>query len=236
MRTDLAPPVRLADYRVPDHLVDTVHLHVSLDRTATRVTARLAIRPNPLGVLGAPLVLNGEDLTLATLALDGATPSTDEWRVSADGLKLARPPARPFVLEIVTTLDPTKNLSLMGLYRSGSAYCTQCEAEGFRRITYFPDRPDVLSTYTVRIEADRDDAPVLLSNGNLVEAGALETAAAISRCGTTRIPSPATSSRWSAAPWARSTTPLSPAPAAAWRSASMSSPARKSAPATRWTR
>ncbi len=173
MRTDLAPPVRLADYRVPDYLVDTVHLDVRLDRTATRVSARLAIRPNPLGSPGAPLTLDGEDLTLATLALDGAAPPAEDWRITTDGLKLLRPPAKPFVLDVVTTLDPTANLSLMGLYRSGSAYCTQCEAEGFRRITFFPDRPDVLSTYTVRVEADRDDAPVLLSNGNLVEAGAL---------------------------------------------------------------
>ena len=173
MRTDLAPPVRLADYRVPDYLIDTVLLDVSLHRTATRVTARLAIRPNPQGVAGAPLALDGEDLTLAQVTLDGRPLAAADTLLTAKGLTLPKPPNAPFLLEVVTTLDPTANLSLMGLYRSGSAYCTQCEAEGFRRITYFPDRPDVLSTYTVRVEADRADAAVLLSNGNLLEAGAL---------------------------------------------------------------
>ena len=84
---------------------------------------------------------------------------------------LSRPPPRPFKLKIETRLDPAANTKLMGLYRTGSAYCTQCEAEGFRRITYFLDRPDVLSTYRVRLEADRDEAPVLLSNGNLEATG-----------------------------------------------------------------
>ncbi|VTZ22495.1 Aminopeptidase N [Methylocella tundrae] len=94
--------------------------------------------------------------------------------LSPDQLTLAAPPQRPFALEIETEIDPSANTRLMGLYRSGSAYCTQCEPEGFRRITYFLDRPDVLSVYTVRIEADRSEAPLLLSNGNLIEAGDLE--------------------------------------------------------------
>ncbi len=138
MRPDLAQPVRLADYRVPDYLVDTVHLDVVLHRTATSVTARLAIRPNPAGEKGAPLVLDGEDLTLLRIDLDDTPLPSSEIVVTDEGLTIAKPPATAFVLQMATTLDPSANLSLMGLYRSGSAYCTQCEAEGFRRITYFP--------------------------------------------------------------------------------------------------
>ncbi|WP_158806876.1 aminopeptidase N [Beijerinckia sp. L45] len=173
MRTDLAQPVRLADYRVPDYLIDTVDLDVSLARTATRVVSRLAIRPNPLGRPGVPLVLDGEDLVAKRLVLDGKKLAASAHRVTPDGFTLLKPPETPFVLEIETEIDPTANLRLMGLYRSGSAYCTQCEAEGFRRITYFLDRPDVLSVYTVRIEADRADAAILLSNGNPRKAGTI---------------------------------------------------------------
>ncbi|WP_407811562.1 hypothetical protein, partial [Staphylococcus aureus] len=87
------------------------------------------------------------------------------------GLEIAEPPQRPFTLTIVTEVDSTANTKLMGLYRSGGVYCTQCEADGFRRITYFLDRPDVLSVYTTRIEADAAEAPVLLGNGDPVEGG-----------------------------------------------------------------
>ena len=86
-----------------------------------------------------------------------------------DGLTIAQPPHRPFTLEIETLVDPQANTQLSGLYRSSGNYCTQCEAEGFRRITYFPDRPDVMAVYTTRIEADKAEAPVLLANGNLRE-------------------------------------------------------------------
>jgi len=174
MRTEQAQPVRLADYRVPDYLIDTVELDVRLDRHATQVRSRLAVRPNPLGRPGAALALNGDELVLKALRLDGEAPMPEAYTASAEQLTLFAPPSRPFVLEIETELDPAANLKLMGLYRSGSAYCTQCEAEGFRRITYFLDRPDVLSVYTVRLEAERGDAPILLSNGNPVAAGAVE--------------------------------------------------------------
>ena len=90
-----------------------------------------------------------------------------------DNLTIAQPPNGPFTLEIETLVDPTANTQLSGLYRTSGNYCTQCEAEGFRRITYFPDRPDVMAIYTTRIEADKAEAPVLLSNGNLVESGEL---------------------------------------------------------------
>ncbi|CAO4186360.1 aminopeptidase N [Methylorubrum extorquens] len=171
MRTETPPTVRLEDYRPSDHLIDRVELDVRLDPHDTRVTATLALRPNPAGRAGAPLVLDGDDLTLLALELDGQAPAPDAVRADASGLTLHRPPQRPFTLRIETRLDPTANTRLMGLYRSNGVYCTQCEADGFRRITYFLDRPDVLSVYTTRIEAEREAAPVLLGNGNPVEAG-----------------------------------------------------------------
>ncbi|MCC6780269.1 MAG: aminopeptidase N, partial [Hyphomicrobiales bacterium] len=103
--------------------------------------------------------------------LDGTPLPAEQFVATPDRLTIAQPPQRKLTLEIETTLDPSANTQLMGLYRSGPAYCTQCEAEGFRRITYFPDRPDVMAVYTTRIEAERAEAPVLLANGNLVESG-----------------------------------------------------------------
>jgi aminopeptidase N len=173
MRTSTGQPIRLADYRPPDYLIDHVELDVSLDRHATRVVATLAVRPNPAGRAGAALALDGDELTLVSLELDGRAPDPAALAISADKLVLADPPQRPFKLRIETQLDPAGNTKLMGLYRTGSAYCTQCEAEGFRRITYFLDRPDVLSTYVTRLEAAKDEAPVLLANGNLEARGDL---------------------------------------------------------------
>ena len=172
MRTDQSAPVRLADYRPPDYLIDTVELDIVLARNATRVHARLALRPNPVGVPQAPLRLDGDGLVVHHVALDGQPLDLASSAIRPDGLTITAPPQRPFVLETETLLDPAGNSQLVGLYRSGSAYCTQCEAEGFRRITYFLDRPDVLSIYTTRIEAERGDAPVLLGNGNLQSHGA----------------------------------------------------------------
>ena len=171
MRTETPPIVRLEDYRPSDHLIDRVDLDVRLDPRDTRVSATLSLRPNPVGRAGAPLVLDGDDLVLLALDLDGQAPPPDAYRADASGLTLHAPPQRPFTLRIETRLDPTANTKLMGLYRSGGVYCTQCEADGFRRITYFLDRPDVLSVYTTRIEAEREAAPILLGNGNPVEAG-----------------------------------------------------------------
>jgi aminopeptidase N len=172
MRTDIAQPIRLEDYRQPDWLVDTVHLDVSLHPSGTRVKAKLALRPNPQ-VPAAPLVLDGDELSLTSLKIDGAEAAPDSFIATPERLTIAQPPARPFTLEIETTVDPSANTQLSGLYRSSGTYCTQCEAEGFRRITYFPDRPDVMAVYTTRIEADKTEAPVLLANGNLVERGDL---------------------------------------------------------------
>ena len=173
MRTEQAVPVRLADYRPPDWLVETVDLDVALDPTRTRVRAKLKLAPNPDAAAPAPVVLDGDELVLRAVAIDGAPLAADAYVATADGLTILQPPNRPFVLDIETELDPTANTKLMGLYRSGKAYTTQCEAEGFRRITYFPDRPDVMAVFTTRIEADKAEAPVLLANGNLVDSGDL---------------------------------------------------------------
>jgi len=174
MRTEQGLPVRLADYRPPDWLVDTVDLDVALHPTRTRVRARLALRPNPQAAAPAPVFLDGDEIAPIAIRIDGEDVSPDSFVATADGLTITQPPPRPFELEIETILDPSANTKLMGLYRSGGSYCTQCEAEGFRRITYFPDRPDVMAVYTTRIEADRTEAPVLLANGNLIAAGGIE--------------------------------------------------------------
>src|SRR6516164_8805816 len=171
MRTEEARPVHLEDYRPPDWLVETVELDVSLDPTATQVRAALTLRPNGNGAAPAPLMLDGESLKLRALKLDGAALPPEQFVATPERLTIAQPPQRRFRLEIETVVDPSANPQLLGLYRSGAIYCTQCEAEGFRRITYFPDRPDVMAVYTTRIEAEKADAPVLLANGNLVASG-----------------------------------------------------------------
>ncbi|MFY8153804.1 MAG: aminopeptidase N, partial [Hyphomicrobiales bacterium] len=172
-RTDTPQPVRLAEYRPPDYRIDTVDLQVALDPSQTRVIATLAMRPNPEGLAGAELVLDGDGLTFVSAALDGTPLTRADFSVSPEAFTLHRPPQRPFALTIETRVDPTANTQLMGLYRSASCYCTQCEAEGFRRITYFLDRPDVLAVYTLRIEADKAEAPILLGNGNRIDSGDL---------------------------------------------------------------
>src|SRR5208282_2215468 len=170
MRTDTAQPIRLKDYRPPDWLVETVSLDVYLHPTHTKVRATLALKPNPAAT-AAPLVLDGDGLTLSALKLDGTVLPAESYAATPNSLTIPQVPNRPFTLEIETLVDPTANTQLSGLYRSSGTYCTQCEAEGFRRITYFPDRPDVMAVYTTRIEADKAVAPVLLANGNLVTAG-----------------------------------------------------------------
>jgi len=171
MRTDTARPVRLEDYRPPDWLIETVGLDVVLDPTATRVRATLRLAPNPLAAAPAPVVLDGDALTLTGLKLDGAALAPEHFAATPDRLTIAQPPNRPFSLEVETVIDPSANTQLMGLYRSRGTYCTQCEPEGFRRITYFPDRPDVMAVFTTRIEASKAETPVLLANGNLVQSG-----------------------------------------------------------------
>jgi aminopeptidase N len=167
-------PVRLADYRAPAFLIDTVHLDISLDRTQTRIVSTLVLRRNPASKEAGPLKLDGDSLVFVEAWLDGVPLQPDEFTASARSFILHHIPQAGFTLAIETRLDPSANTQLMGLYRSNSAYCTQCEAEGFRRIAYFLDRPDVLSVYTTRIEASFQEAPALLANGNRIEEGVLD--------------------------------------------------------------
>ncbi|HWK65476.1 MAG TPA: aminopeptidase N [Rhizobiaceae bacterium] len=175
MRTDTGQIFRLEDYRPSDYLIPTTSLDFRLSPDRTRVIAELAIERRQ-GVTGdAPLVLDGDGLVLKRLEIDGRPAAANAYEATPDSLIIAKPPtAGRFRLTIETEIAPAANLALMGLYRSNNVYCTQCEAEGFRRITYFLDRPDILSVYTVRIEADAKEAPLLLSNGNPGETGNLE--------------------------------------------------------------
>ena len=170
MRTEDPRAIRLADYTPPDFRIETVKLDFALDPAATRVTARLEItRRNS----GAPLVLLGEELKLISIALDGRALAQSEYQIDAKSLTIAAVPDK-FILETVCQIAPAANTALEGLYQSKGIFCTQCEAEGFRHITWFLDRPDNLSVFTVRIEADKTRYPVLLSNGNRLEGGDLD--------------------------------------------------------------
>ena len=169
MRTDTPQPIRLTDYRPPAFLIDEVHLAFDLAANSTRVKARLTIRRN--GDHTDPLVLNGERLKPVSVTLDGRLLEGAERTIDAEFLTVPGVPDS-FILETEVEIDPEANKSLDGLYMSGGRFCTQCEAEGFRKITWWPDRPDVLSRFTVRIEADKTFHR-LLSNGNLMESGAL---------------------------------------------------------------
>jgi aminopeptidase N len=172
------PLVRLADYRPAPCLLERIDLTVQLQATHTEVVARLAFVPNPAAPSPEhpspdPLVLQGVDLELLELRLDGQPLAAAAYERDAEQLRIANPPQGPFVLESRVRIHPETNSTLEGLYVSGGLFTTQCEAEGFRRITFHPDRPDLLSRFRVRIEADRASCPVLLSNGNCIETGAL---------------------------------------------------------------
>ena len=166
------PVTRLADYQPPAWLVPDTTLDVDLRDGHTLVTARLTLRRNPERAdKPEDLVLDGEHLELRSLTLDGRELNPgDDYRL--DGPRLVIPGAPDhFTLTSVVRIEPENNTALEGLYRSNGMYCTQCEAEGFRRITFFPDRPDVLSRFTTTIHADKSAYPLLLSNGNPVDAG-----------------------------------------------------------------
>jgi aminopeptidase N len=167
MRTDQPVTVRRTDYAPPAHTVDQVDLRVELDPDRTRITATLMVRRTPHAPADAPLWLDGEALELVSAHIDDLPVPPSRLQVSPQGLRIDRPPPR-FTLRTEVVLAPAANTELMGLYQSNGNYFTQCEAQGFRRITYFPDRPDVMARYRVEIVADRARCPVLLSNGNLV--------------------------------------------------------------------
>jgi aminopeptidase N len=169
------PEIKRADYRPPAFLIDDVDLHFALDPAATIVRSRLSVRRNPAyGEAAAPLQLDGEALELVSVRLNGEALGANRYRLAADGsLTIPEMPDRA-VLEIETRINPAENTELSGLYVSGDSFFTQCEAQGFRRITYFPDRPDVMARFSVTLVADQARAPVLLSNGNPGETGTLE--------------------------------------------------------------
>ncbi len=171
MRTDQVTVIQRTDYCPPSHLIDTVHLHFTLDPSATRVQATLTVRPNPaaLGTSGArhDLVLQGEELQLESVRVDGVELALSQWRTTEHDLTVHNLD-QPVTLQFVTICQPENNSTLSGLYTSNGNFYTQCEAQGFRRITYFADRPDVMSLYKVTIEAQQEHYPVLLSNGNLI--------------------------------------------------------------------
>ncbi|MCX5512096.1 aminopeptidase N [Kaistia algarum] len=170
MKSESAP-FRLEDYRPPAFTIDRVDLDFRLSPSATRVTARLSIRPNTADAASGRLELVGDEILLKGLKLDGLPLPASRFTALPSSLSVRDVPNTPFELEIETEIDPSANTKLMGLYRTNGNYCTQCEAEGFRRITYFLDRPDVLAVYTTRIEAEKADAPILLGNGNPGESG-----------------------------------------------------------------
>ncbi len=172
MRTETPPTIYLKDYKPVPYRIDTAHLDFQLEPEKTRVTSRLTMGPNPdSGETDAPLVLDGRKLQLLSVAIDGKELGTSGYTVSESALTIAKVPQASFTLEIVNLCNPLANTELSGLYMSNGMYCTQCEAEGFRRITYFYDRPDVMARFRVRVEAPKREMPILLSNGNPGETG-----------------------------------------------------------------
>jgi len=169
MRTDTPQTIYLKDYKPYPYILKSVDLDFDIHEGETRVTSVTKFIKKPGDK--ADLVLNGEALNLISIKINGET--LDKYHITDTHLTIACPTSEEFTLEIVSSITPETNTRLEGLYKSGGNYCTQCEAEGFRRITYFPDRPDVMSVYTVRIEADCEKYPVLLSNGNKTDEGKL---------------------------------------------------------------
>ncbi|HEY0300501.1 MAG TPA: aminopeptidase N, partial [Rhizomicrobium sp.] len=170
MRTEEPRAINLKDYRAPDYHIGEIALDFALDPAATRVTATSKVTRR--GEPGAALALDGEELKLISVAIDGRKLEGGEYALTKDTLTLTKLPAA-FTLQIVTEISPEHNTTLNGLYTSNGMFCTQCEAEGFRRITFFLDRPDNLAVYTTRVEADKAAYPVLLSNGNRIAQGEL---------------------------------------------------------------
>ncbi|KAK9716600.1 hypothetical protein RND81_06G244800 [Saponaria officinalis] len=165
----------LKDYKKPDYYFDTVDLKFLLDEEKTFVFSKITVFPGDEGSSSSsPLVLVGSDVKLISVKVNGNELTEGEFHVDSRHLTLPSPPSGTFTLEIVTEIYPQNNTSLEGLYKSSGNFCSQCEAEGFRKITFFQDRPDIMAKYTVRIEAEKSKYPVLLSNGNLIGQGDLE--------------------------------------------------------------
>ncbi|WP_137173043.1 aminopeptidase N [Massilia sp. HP4] len=172
MRTDTPQTIYRKDYTPPSYLVDTVELGFDLDPARTVVANRLTLRRNP-AASGRAIELHGEEIELVALRLNGRALAAADYTLANNLLTIHTAPD-DVVLEIESVCVPEQNTTLSGLYVSNGNFFTQCEAEGFRRITYFPDRPDVMAKYTVMLRADKARFPVLLSNGNLIQQGELE--------------------------------------------------------------
>ena len=153
--------VYLADYAPPAYLIDNVELRFDLAQDAATVDAKLVVKRSPLREPGQPLVLDGQELELKSISIDGKPLRGDQYRVDEETLTIASVPDA-FTLETRTRIKPQANTSLEGLYKSGDMFCTQCEAEGFRKITFYPDRPDVMSRFTTTIVADKGCCPSCL--------------------------------------------------------------------------
>lgn len=171
MSSSVTPPKEtfLADYQVPYYLVDRIALHFELAADETKVRSVLSMRKNPEGKDGS-CILDGDGLELHSISLDGRQLQGNEYQRTEKALLLSSVPDE-FELEIITTIHPDQNTALEGLYHAGNLLCTQCEAQGFRRITYYPDRPDIMAIFTVSIVANREQWPIMLANGNLEEQG-----------------------------------------------------------------
>ncbi len=168
MLRDAPKTIYLKDYNPPEYLIDKADLRFDLQEEQTLVLARLEIRRNPASTANADLLyLHGEGLQLHSLSIDGRTLATEEYVVTAEGLSISGVPGH-FMLESEVSIKPQDNTMLEGLYKSGSMFCTQCEAEGFRKITWFIDRPDVMTRFTTTIVADQVKYPTLLCNGNIL--------------------------------------------------------------------
>ncbi len=171
MRTEQPKMIYLKDYQAPDYLIDETHLTFELFEDHTLVHAQLVMRRNPARGAGLPaLVLDGQELELVSLSVDGKALEEGEYQLTDSHLTL-QPAAETFVIDSSVRIHPESNTALEGLYKSGSMFCTQCEAEGFRKITYYLDRPDVMSTFTTTVSAEQHKYPVLLSNGNPIASG-----------------------------------------------------------------
>ena len=170
MNTPVPQRIHRLDYTPPPFLVDLVELDVDFRSGEVLVSSRLHLRRNPVVAAAQPLQLDGHGLQTITLAIDGRTLAATDYLCSETSLTIADPPDA-LVLSTLVRIDADRNSSLSGLYRSKDGYFTQCEAQGFRRITWFPDRPDIMSTYVVTLHADKSGLPVLLANGNPVASG-----------------------------------------------------------------
>lgn len=173
MKNNQAQTIRLQDYTVPDYFISKVALKIKLGEEITVVQSHLSMMINPASQKKSPaLVLQGESLTLISVILNGVRLREDQYSLTDSTLTIPNVP-EAFELEIETNIKPQENTALSGLYKSSGNFCTQCEAEGFRRITYFLDRPDVMTCFTTTIIADKSRYPILLSNGNLMAKGDL---------------------------------------------------------------